>query len=397
MAPKKRGIRLVLALAILGVALGVATLNLTQAVLSGLQKVFHQSILGFNAHLVVMKEGEMERPKEEEGRILAILGADTHGATPFLYRESLILAKGRVKGAVLKGIDPLTFSQVYDVKVRPWKATQVPANIENLLKASGEIPSLVLGQDLAEELEISGSGQTVKVFLPKGVPGQTPAGSGFQIFQVTGTFTTGLYEYDHGFAFADITGLQKVFEVPGKATGIEMKLREPMRADAISRRLKQALGYPYEAVSWQKLNAPLFRVLRIERAVFFVIMSMVVLVAAFNVVGVLLLMISEKTREISILKALGGSQRKIGRIFGLQGLAIGALGSLFGIILGAAVAWFLRSTQILKFAKEVYLVEELPVDLSLVVALMVFAAGLGISFLATQLAVRRLKKVPLDL
>jgi lipoprotein-releasing system permease protein len=312
-----------------------------------------------------------------------------------LYREGLLISHGKVKGAVLKGIDPLTFSGVYDVKVRLLGNGQVPANIKELLNISGEVPALVLGADLAEDLGINQPGETVKVFLPKKKDGA--AAKSFQVFKVTGTFSTGLYEYDHGFAFVDLSKLQKIFDVSGMATGIEFKLNHPEQAEEISKGLKPHLGQLYDSVSWQKLNAPLFRALRLERIMFFVIMSMVVAVAAFNIVGVLLLMIFEKSREISILRALGASYFGLKRVFGIQGLVLGALGSLGGMILGGFLVWILKNTHFLKLAKEVYLVGEIPVDFSLIMVLLIVGASLVITFLATQIGVARLKKVPLDL
>lgn len=392
-APKKKGVRLVMAVAALGIALGVATLTVTQAVSSGLEKAFYQSILGFNAHLAVRKHGEMEDPKAEEKRFREALGPDALASTPFLYREVLLVAQGRVKGAVLKGIDPLTFPEVYAVKVRPRIDAQVPANIGNLLRA-GEIPKVVLGADLAEALGLKGNGDKVKIFVPQ--EGEKSGGR-FQIFEVTGVFQSGLYEFDQGFALADIAELQKIFAVPGKATGIEWRLKDPSRAERLAKELKENFRLPYDVISWQQLNGPLFQALRLERSVFFVVMSMVVVVAAFNIIGVLLLMIFDKTREISILRAMGAPQRGLRWVFGLQGLALGGAGCLMGLALGMGVGWILRTTQWVKPVKEIYLVDRLPVDLSPVVVASVVLVSLLVSFLATQFGVARLKKTPLDL
>ncbi|MFO1462359.1 MAG: ABC transporter permease [bacterium] len=394
--PAKRGIRLVLKLAILGVALGVATLTLTQAAMSGFERVFRESILGFNAHLVVMKSGEMQDPRLEEGTISGLLGEEWKAGTPFLYREALLVAHGRVKGAVFKGIDPLTFDRVYAVKTRPFAGPQVPAKIEDLLRDSGKLPSVVLGADLAKDLAIEGAGETLKVFLPKRASGKSGA-SDFETFAVSGTFSTGLYEYDHGFAFVALPELQKILAMPGAATGIEMTLKNPLAAEQRAAELKRALGPGYEAVSWQKLNGPLFSALKKERLMFLVIMAMVVAVAAFNIVGVLLLMIFDRSRDISILRALGATPGGIRRLFAYQGVAIGALGSALGIGLGAFLAWLAKDSGWLRLEKEVYLVERLPVDWSPTVVATVAAVSLAISLAATMVAVARVKRSPLDL
>lgn len=395
-SPSKRGIRLVLRLAIFGVALGVATLMLTQSVMSGFEKVFRESILGFNAHLVLLKQGDMEDIPAEEKGIQEKLGADFLGGTPFLYREVLLVSQGRVKGAVLKGIDPLTFSRVYAVKVRPFSRPQVPAKIEDLLKTGGELPALVLGADLAKELGVEKPGATLKIFLPK--RGAEKAGAeNFRSFEVSGTFSTGLYEYDHGFAFVDLTTLQGLLDAEGRATGIEMVLKDPAAADAVADKLEDGMSPAYQAVSWQRLNGPLFSALRKERLMFLVIMTMVVAVASFNIVGVLLLMIFDKAREISILRSLGATVRGLQRVFAYQGLTVGVIGGILGIGLGAAVAWVVQNTELLKLEKEVYLVERLPVEWSPWVALTVGAVTLAVTLAASLVGVSRLKRSGLDL
>ncbi len=385
---------MVLILAILGVALGVATLTLTQAVLNGFEKTFQESILGFSAHLAIPKDGEMKDLALEERKILQGHAGEVVATTPYLFRSGLMVAHGRDKGVLIKGIDPLTFSRVYAVKVRPWAGAQVPAKIEDLLKNPGEVPPLVLGADLAEELGIQKPGETVKVFLPKeGEEGFR----NFQLFRVAGIFSTGFYEFDHNFAFVDLKRLQGLLAIPDVVTGLELKLKDPLRADELAKEFNLQLGPLYEANSWQEINGPFFKALRLERIVFFVIMAMVVAVAAFNIVGVLLLMIFQKVREISILKAMGVSYANLKKLFGMQGLAIGTLGCFLGVFTGAFVTWVLKNTHAFRLAKEVYFVGELPVELSGWVILAVVGVSLMIAFLATQWAVARLKKVPLDL
>jgi len=395
-APSKRGVRVVLALAVLGVALGVATLTLTQSVLRGFERVFLDSVLGFNAHLVVLKDGEMLHPDEEWTKISTLLGADLRETTSFLYREALLIAHGRVKGAVLKGIDPLTFPRVYAVKARRAAEPQVPAKIEELLQGPSEIPAVILGEDLAEDLGVRGDGELLKVFLPRKAS-NPKAESNFQAFKVAGIFTSGLYEYDHGFAFVNSKDLQSLLGIESSATGFEMTLANPERAEEAAERLKSGLGFGYEAVSWKRLNAPLFSALRQERGVFLVIMTMVVAVAAFNIVGVLSLRILEKRREISVLRAMGAPISGLKRVFEYQGFAVGLAGSALGVFLGLALAWFLRFSGILKLEKEVYLVERLPVEISPTLVATVAAISVAICVAASWAAVTRLRKAPLDL
>jgi lipoprotein-releasing system permease protein len=395
-ARQRRGICLVWRLAVIGVAMGVTTLTLTQGVLSGFERVFRQAILGFNAHLVVLKLDGMHRPGEEEAFLRQQLGEALHQATPFFYREGLLVAGGRVKGAVFKGINPLTFEEVYDVELRPSGEVQVPAKIKDLLEGAGPYPKIILGEDLAEKLQIQKGRNTVKAFLPT----EAPKGEGkqsFQVFEVGGTFSSGLREFDEGFVLADASALQGIYGVKGQATGIEMTLNDPESAPYWAERLKNLLGPGYEVMSWQRLNAPLFQALRLERSMFFVIMAMVVAVAAFNITGVLILMIFDKSREISILRAMGASRRGLRRVFALEGLWIGLTGAGAGILVGVLLAWGIRASGVLKLAKEVYFISELPVEMSGMVLVTVFLASLGIAYLATRFAVARLNRAPLDL
>lgn len=396
-SPLKRGVRFVIVLATFGVALGVATLTLTQAVAVGLEKIFHDSILGFNAHLVVQKMGEMEDPQGETKRIRELLGDEVLATTPFLYREVLLVSHGKVKGAVLKGIDPLTFNQVYAVKVRPRAETQVPANIKDLLQAPADFPRVVLGKDLAEALGISGEGANVKIFVPSPQAAGKKVTGTFQVFAVSGIFETGISKFDEAFAIVDLGAMQKVFDKIGWASGIEIKLKDPDRAIELEENHRQNFLLPYDVRSWQKLNAPFFRALTMERILFFLIMGLVVVVAAFNIVGVLLLLIFDKTREISILRALGASESGLKRIFGLTGLMLGGAGSILGVVMGFGVAFLIRSTGWIRPVKEIHFVDRLPVEISLPLVAVVIGASLAITLIATWFGVSRLKSSGLDL
>ncbi len=396
-SPKGSGLKLVARLALTGVALGVATLLVTQSVLSGFERVFQETILGFNAHLVVLKLGEGNEAEGLQDRLLSELGPAVKTMTPFLYRETLLAHGGRVKGTVIKGIDPLTFSKVYAVKVRPWGKPQLTAKIEDLLKNPEETPRVILGADLAESLKLSGEVPQVRVFLPGGVQDSNSSRARFLPLEVAGTFETGLKEFDQGFALMDLKQLQAWMAAPGAITGYEMRLNDAKAADYFAGLVKDKFGFGYDAVSWQRLNAPLFQALRLERKLFFIIMALVVVVAAFNIIGVLLLMIFEKSREVSVLRALGGPYSGIKRLFAWQGLWLGVQGCLAGTLLGGGIVFLLKKTQIFKLTKEVYYIEELPVDLNFTVLGTVIGISLLITWLATRIGVANLDRSPLDL
>lgn len=391
-------------LAILGIALGVATLLLTQSVLSGFEKVFKESLMDFSAHVAVLRYGGIGQPEELIQQIEKEWGEQIEAVTPFLYRESLLVAGGKVRGAALKGIDPSSFSQVYGVKVNSWlqQGQGLPSanSMKELLNISGKVPSLVLGVDLARDLGVSAEQPFVKVFLPEENSKPSKQKHRFQSFRVTGTFRAGLKELDEGFALLDRESLAQVFgEDPrssAAATGLEFRLKNPELAPVVAQEMESALGPGYEVYSWQRMNESLFHALRLERILFFVLMSMVVAVAAFNIIGVLVLMIFEKRREISLLRALGSSSRGLRRLWVLQGLSLGGVGVLGGVLIASLLGWGLQKSKLFHLAKEVYWVEELPLQASWWVLLTVIGVTLCFIWLATRFAVREIRRAPLD-
>ncbi len=399
---KMGGARLVKGLAIIGVALGVATLFITQAVLGGMEQLFHKTILGFNAHLVVLHRGGISDPDFLNQRLHQTFPEQLGPGTPFLYREGLLVSQGRVKGAVLKGVDPETFSQVYTVKLSRFMEPDVPATLGQLLTAKDAIP-LVLGKDLVRDLGLGPEKNRIKVFLPRESREADKIGpKDFQEFQVTGVFETGMREFDQAYAFVDLAtlrGLESLHSDPLEVaiTGLEYRLKDPEQGETLAKQLSYFLGLGYEVIPWQKLNGPLFTALRYERALFFVVISMVVAVAAFNIVGVLWLMVMGKSREISILRVLGAPYGSIKSLFRRQGMKIAFWGCVLGLSLGGGLGLFLQHTTFFKLPKEVYLVEELPVELSWGVAASVVLGSLCIAYLAVRFAVWRLNRNPLDL
>ncbi len=399
---KMGGTRLVKGLAILGVALGVATLFITQAVLGGMEQLFHKTILGFNAHLVVLHRGGISDPELLNQQLHQIFPEQLGPGTPFLYREGLLVSHGRVKGAVLKGVDWKSFSQVYTVKLSRFTESDAPPSMEELLTAHSGLP-LVVGKDLARDLGLGPEKNRLKVFLPRESREADKIGQkDFQEFQVTGIFETGMREFDQAYAFVDLATLRRL-ESPRSdplevaITGLEYRLRDPEQGEVLAKQISAALGLSYEVIPWQKLNGPLFTALRYERALFFVVISMVVAVAAFNIVGVLWLMVMGKSREISILRVLGAPYGSIKSLFRRQGMKIAFWGCVLGLSFGGALGVFLQHTTFFKLPKEVYLVEELPVELSWAVAGSVVLGSLCIAYLAVRFAVWRLSRNPLDL
>src|SRR4030095_5640106 len=383
---------------VLGLTLVVAAQCVALSILGGFEQAFTHAILGFNAHLVAMREGEIDpsEPLLDKLKVVAGPGAIT-GATPFLYREGLMAHHSKVKGVVFKGIDPLTFPRVYDVKVRLFQDLAGKTSLSEVLKPEGGEPPLLLGGDLAEALGVTAEDRTVSVLSPQGDLKKIADVNNFKRFQVVGTFESGLYEYDSQFAFLSLPEAQSFFKVPGKITGWEMRLADYGQAKSLARRMEKALGVPFQVISWDELNAEIFYALRLEKKLFFIIMGLIVLVAAANLVGLVVILVSEQAREVSIFRAMGMKAKTLKKVFTLQGMLLALAGAVLGTALGWMLSSFLATHALFKLAKEVYLVSTLPIDLSVWNMAGVFMFCLIVSYGDTQIAARRLMKMKLDL
>jgi len=383
---------------VLGLTLGVAAQCVALSILGGFEKSFTQSILGFNAHLVVMREGEIDQREPVLDKILSLAGPNAiTGATPFLYREGLMAHHSKVKGVVFKGIDPLTFPRVYDVKVRLFRDLAAKSSLDELLKPHGDEGRLLLGVDLADSLGVKDDDRIVSVLSPQGDLKRISDVNNFKRFEVVGTFESGLYEYDSQFAFLSLPEAQAFFKVPGKITGWEMRLADYGQAKPLARRLEKALGIPFQAISWDELNAEIFYALKLEKKLFFIIMGLIVVVAAANLVGLVVILVSDQTREVSIFRAMGMKAKTLKKVFTLQGMLLALTGAVLGTALGWMLSSFLATHALFKLAKEVYLVSALPIDLSVWNMAGVLVFCLIVSYGATQIAARRLMKMKLDL
>jgi lipoprotein-releasing system permease protein len=389
-------------IAIIGLTLGVGAQSVAVSILGGFEKSFTQSILGFNAHLVLMREGEIEDPVSTLHRLQSFEGP--HGITsitPFLYREGLLAYHSKVKGVVFKGIDSLTFGKVYDVKIRLFSNTSSTGESskyqKDFFKQRGEYPLVLLGSDLADELGIKSEDRIVSVFSPQGEIKKIGDVNSFTRFEVVGTFSSGLYEYDSQFTLLSLGFAQKFFKAENRVTGFEMRVGQTQEARNLAHRLEESFAPPFQAIAWDELNAEIFQALRLEKKLFFIIMGLIVLVAAANLVGLIVVLVAKQSKEVSIFRAMGMPPKTLTKIFTFQGMILACIGIGLGSVVGWVVSFYLSTHSLIPIAKEVYLVSSLPIALSWKNFFWVVFFALGISYLATQLAARRVMKMELDL
>ncbi|MBI5446244.1 MAG: lipoprotein-releasing ABC transporter permease subunit [Deltaproteobacteria bacterium] len=337
-----------------GVALGVAALIVVLSVMTGFEEDLRDKILGTNAHVVVSPMGSLlAGPAEVVRKVQAVPGVV--GATPFALSQVMISAGGNVQGAVLRGIDVATAAKVIDIERF--------LRLGRLRDLEGDVPGLLLGREMARNMGIF-VGDRVQVISPVG--NATPLGMIPRIrsFRVVGIFASGMYEYDTTFLFASLPAAQDFLRLGRTVTGVEVRVADIYSARRIARAVESRLGAGYFARDWMEMNRSLFSALKLEKTVMFVILALIVLVAAFNIASTLIMVVLEKSREIGILKSMGASNRSIRKIFVLEGLIIGGLGTTVGVLGGWVLCFLLKKYRFVELPRDVYYIDTLPVVMS---------------------------------
>jgi lipoprotein-releasing system permease protein len=252
-----------------------------------------------------------------------------------------------------------------------------------------ELPGLVLGGELARQLGVV-AGEIVSVISPLGTPGPTGIVPRIKRFVLVGVFDSGMFDYDTQLAYMSLEDAQRFFDLKGAVTGIEVRVREVYDARRVARAIEAELGgFPYRARDWMEVNRNLFSALKLEKVVYGIVLCLIVVVAAFNILATLTMVVKEKRRDIAVLKSMGGSSASIGRIFILNGAVIGTAGTVLGNVLGLAGCWVLARYQFIELPKDVFLVTTLPVRLDPVNFVVVGAVSIAICIVAALSPARR--------
>jgi lipoprotein-releasing system permease protein len=375
-----------------GVALGVMALIVVLAVMTGFEEDLTEKILGTNAHIVVLRSnGEMADYKELMGKLKGLGGVTA--ATPFIYNQVMLSTGRNVSGVVLRGIETKSDTQVTNLS-----RTMIEGKLSDLDKAAPApvagseppLPGVVIGKELAGHLNLY-LGDTVNVISPLG--NITPLGMipKMKRYRVAGIFNTGMFEYDSTLAYVALGEAQSFLGMGDTVTGIQLKVADVYKTGDIVRKINRDIGFPYYARDWMQMNKNILFALKTEKMVMFIILTLIVLVAAFGIASTLFMVVMEKTKDIAILKSMGATGRSIMRIFVLEGLIIGVTGTLVGVMGGLLVALNLepivgfvqRVTGFELFSKDVYYLDRFP---SLVIpgdVLLISVTAVIISFLAT--------------
>jgi lipoprotein-releasing system permease protein len=379
-----------------GVAVGVMALIVVLAVMSGFEDLLKHKIVGTNAHVVVLQL-DSHRLKDYEHLVERVQQAPhVIAVTPFVYSQVMLSSRTNAMGVVIRGIDPTREQLVTDLakNIREGGLERLSEEVARASNVEEEVPSrlpgMVLGRELAKNLNTF-LGDEITVISPMGTI--TPAGMmpKYRRFEVVALFDSGMFEYDTSLAFISLPTAQRFFNLGDAVTGLQVKVDDVDRAPQVAQTLRRELGFPYWTRDWTEMNRNLFAALRVEKVTMFVILALIVLVAAFNIVGTLIMMVMEKRRDIAILKAMGATRRVIMKIFVLQGLIIGAAGTAAGAIGGVVLASSLERIrgvledllQMSVFPKDVYYFDQLPVKLQGLDFTLITLAAIVLSFLAT--------------
>ncbi len=355
--PRSGFITLLTGISVAGVAVGVTALLTVLAVMNGFENEIQTRIAGTDAHVILLGETTSGVPN---GDLLAARLARERGvlgASPFTYAKGMVFHDGLSEGLVVKGVDLRGERTVTTIgsNITP-RLDSIPSRTQ-----SGD-PGIVLGSELAARLAAKVGDQVLLATL------KSDGGSAFgyapklRPFQIVGVFTSGLYTYDSSFGFTSIPASQEFFDLGEQVTGIEIKLADMFDAPAAGQRLLAVAALPgLRANDWIALNRNLFTWMKLEKTVMFLILGLIVLVAAFNIVSTLFMVVLEKRRDIGVLKTLGAEPNQVLQVFLLEGFLIGGLGTLVGAVLGAGLIAVLQHYPFIQLPGDVYFIEHLPV------------------------------------
>ena len=372
---KHRSVSFNTAISIGGVALGVMALLVVLSVMSGFHEDLQRKILGVNSHIVILDhKGTIEN---YENVIEKIRGEkDILSSSPFVLGQVMVSFGSKGQGVYLRGIDP----------AREEKTTDIAQHLkEGSLSALDEkegLPGIILGKELANRLGVFRN-DAITILSPTGEIGPLGMLPRVKSFKVVGIFEVGMFEYDSNLVVTGLRPAQDFFKLKDSVTGVEVRISDIYKAGDVRERIQKILGYPLHARDWMQMNKNLFAALKLEKFAMFVILVLIILVAAFNIVSTLTMNVIEKQREIAILKTMGATNSGIMAIFMFQGFIIGLIGTFIGLVSGYALSYVLNTYQIIKLPADIYYLSHLPVKMKLSDFLSVSISAILISFLST--------------
>ena len=395
-------------ISIAGVGLGVMALIVVIAVMSGFSKDLRDKILGTNSHVVVsnMNRAMVENYDGILKKVRSVEGV--MAAAPFIMNQVMLINGDRVSGIVVRGIDPEKEETVSDLGKNMVSGTV--SDLKAKSSFSGEIKGrekknragIILGKELSRRLGV-GVGDIVSMVSP--VSRVTPVGliPRMKLFKVVGVFESGMYEYDANLSFILLKSAQKFFSMKNGVSGIEVRVADIEQAGNIASVIQKELGFPYLVRDWMRMNRNLFSALKLEKVVMFIILILIIFVAAFNIVSTLFMLVMEKAKEIAILKSMGASCSSIMKIYSYQGLVIGLVGTFLGCATGFVIVPNLNEIVgsiesifgIVAFPSDVYYLDRLPSKIQYMDSFLIIIFSVVICLVASLYPAWRASKLDL--
>jgi len=384
------------AISVIGVAAGVASLIIALAITNGMRRDMQEKLVGSTSHVMLMRvanDGIRNwRPLLERLRHLPHVTA----AAPGLYGQVLISRGARSGGALVEGIIPADQRTVSDIlqtvnsgsaealnpKESSSDSASEPEQSSTDDSAATSLPPIVIGQDLAESIGAQ-VGDRVLVTSPQGDLGPFGVVPKYVGYRVAGIFKSGFYQYDSSYGFIRLADAQRLFSEPDLISAISFKVDDMYHAADIGQEIEQAAGKGFQTTNWMEENRQVFRALRLEQIVTFIILALIVCVAALNILIALTMMVMEKTKDIAVLMSFGVRVDQVRRIFLMQGLLISVIGTVIGLVLGYGLSWLGGHYRFIHLNAEVYSIDYLPFAPRLIDAVIVSCVSLGVSLIAT--------------
>ena len=366
-AKKDKFLSVINFVAIAGIAIGVMALIIVIGVMTGFDHDLREKIVGSNAHVFVERETGIKNYAPLNERLKSMPGIIA--TTPYIHGNVFLESGTRAASLILRGVEPSSEGSV--------------TRINNYL-AQGKVADLkddgvLIGSQLASYYGYQ-AGDTLTIISPaSGI-----AGSGWRYkFKVAGIFTSGMYDYDMNLILITLAKAQEIFNIGPTVTGIGLKLKNPDQAPAVKKEIYEQIGFSYLVRTWMETNANFFAALALEKFAMFIILTLIVLVASFNIISTLIVTVTSKVKDIGILKSIGASRASIHRIFTWQGLAVGAMGTFWGFIGGVGVIILLKKYQFIKLPQDIYYIDHLPVVIQASDVGLIVGAAMLITYAAT--------------
>lgn len=364
-------------MAILGFVLGVMALIIALALMTGFQQDIQTKILGASAHVMIYPAATRGLPSANS--IMDIVRKEPYvvSLSPVVYGKVMVYSAVGSNGIIIKGINPEQEKSVTELT-----ASIQPAALQALNGGGDAREAIILGSDLAESLRAH-TGDLVTIVSPESMLSPLGLMPTFKKFRVAGTFHSGLYEFDNNWALVSTKAAQRLFSLGNSVTLIEARIKDLYNAQEVTNQLQSKLGSRYIVDNWINQNKSLFSAMKLEKIMLFITIALIVLVAAFNIISTLVMMVLEKNKDIAILMAMGCTSSQIMRIFMLQGVLIGIVGTILGAILGVSISWLMDHYRVIQLPLDVYYIPYLPFHIRTVDFMIITVTALLISFIST--------------